>query len=74
MESDHLSDEAVAALLKALAAEHGGRVAIEHVDGHWRAGFAVRDELGEIVIRLSVDAPDRAAVMRKLWKVASHAP
>jgi hypothetical protein len=70
----HLSDEGVAALLGAEAAKRGGRFVIELVDGHWRAGFAVSNGLGEIVIQQATYGPNPANAMRKLLGRAAESP
>jgi hypothetical protein len=70
----HLSNETVVALLDAEAAKRGGKLVTELVDGHWRAGFAVPDELAEIVIRQAADGPDPATAMRKLLELAAESP
>jgi len=54
------------ALLDAHAAERGSRVAVQQVDGHWRAGFVVPDDLGESVIELSGSGPDPPAALHDL--------
>ena len=61
-----VNDDVVTALLDEHAAERGGRLAVERVDGHWRAGFVVRDDLGEAVIELPVEGPDPSAARREL--------
>jgi hypothetical protein len=70
----HLSDETVVVLLDAEAAKRGGKLVTELVDGHWRAGFAVPDELGEIVIRQAADGLDPPTAMRKLLELAAESP
>ena len=70
----HRSDETVVALLDAEAAMRGGRLVVERVDGRWRAGFAVPDELGEIVIRQATNGPDPATTMRKLLELVAESP
>ena len=62
----HANDEAITVLLDAHAAERGGRVVVEQVDGHWRAGFLIPDDLGESVIALSGSGPDPQAARRQL--------
>ena len=54
------------ALLDAQAVERGGRVAVEQVDGRWRAGIVVPDDLGEAVIELSGDGPDAPSALHQL--------
>ena len=74
VERRHRSDETVVALLDAEAAKRGGRLAIERVDGRWRVGFAVPDELGEIVIRQATAGPDPVRAMRKLLELVAESP
>ena len=62
----NLNEEAVMALLEAHAAERGGTVAVERVDGHWRAGFVLPDDLGESVVALAAEGPDASAACREL--------
>ena len=62
----HPNEEAVMALLEAHAAERGGTVAVERVDGHWRAGFVLPDDLGESVVALPAEGPDPSAARREL--------
>jgi len=61
-----VDDQAVLALLDAHAAERGGRVVIEEVNGRWRAGFVVQDDLGEGAIELSGSGRDRPAALHQL--------
>jgi hypothetical protein len=58
------------ALLDEQAAKQGAMLAIERVDGHWRAGFAALDRLGEYVITQRAYGPDRSAALRQLLALA----
>ena len=66
LKREELNDHAVMALLDEHAAERGGRLAVEPIDGRWRAGFAVPDDLGESVIARPVEGPDPPAARREL--------
>ena len=72
-----LNEEAVMALLEAHAAERGGRLAVERVDGRWRAGFV----LPIIAAARSPTVPHRpwlAAVLEQLvamqFRPCEHKP
>jgi len=58
--------------LKAEAARSGMGIAVDRVDGHWRAGFLSTDELGEAVFVLHATGPDRATAIRRLAKLATE--
>jgi len=74
MSVDGASYRKLVARLNAEAARRGGKVAVERVDGHWRAGFVVRDDLGENVILLEVSGPDRDSALRRLTELAADQP
>lgn len=52
--------------LKQHAAHRGMRVAVDHVDGHWRAGFLHVNEVGEWVFVLHAIGPDEETAIRRL--------
>ena len=41
-------------------------LAVDHIDGHWRAGFLVTNELGERVFALQALGPDESTALRRL--------
>ena len=73
LKSEQLTDEVVMALLDEHAVELGGRLAVERVDGRWRAGFVVLDGVGESVIALPAEAPHPTAARRELLIRAAEA-
>jgi hypothetical protein len=73
LKPEQLNDEAVMALLDEYAVEPGGRLAIERIDGRWRAGFAVLDDVGESVIALPAEGPYPSAARWELFMRAAEA-
>lgn len=73
LKSEQLNDEAVMALLREHAVELGGRLAVEPIDGRWRAGFVVLDGVGESVITLPAEGPHPSAARRELLIRAAEA-
>jgi hypothetical protein len=73
LKREELNDDAVVALLYEHAAERAGKLAVERVDGHWRAGFVVPNDLGESVIELPTEGPDPSAARRELLIRAAEA-
>lgn len=58
--------------LEQQAARHGMRLAVDHIDGHWRAGFVTTDEGGEAVFTLHASGPDEGTAIRRLAKLAAN--
>jgi len=42
------------------------RVAVDRVDGHWRAGLLQANELGESVFVIHATGPDEGTAIRRL--------
>jgi hypothetical protein len=55
--------------LEERAGRSGLRLAVDHVDGHWRAGFLVTDELGESGFALHGGGPDDEAAVGALARL-----
>ena len=60
------------ARLEEQAAERGMRIAVDRVDGHWRAGFLQTNELGESVFVLHTSGPDEDAALRRLAQLVAE--
>jgi hypothetical protein len=54
------------ARLETEAAERGMRVAVDRVNGHWRAGLLQANELGESVFVIHATGPDEGTAIRRL--------
>jgi hypothetical protein len=52
--------------LRERARTNGMRLAVERVNGHWRAGFVVTDGAGEAVFELLANGPDESSAVRAL--------
>jgi len=73
--NDASDDEILTALLEAEAARRAAKLAVGFVDGRWRAGFVVQDDLGELVIELGAYAPTCVEALETLAeRVASERP
>ena len=59
------------ARLEEQAAKNGMRLAVDHVDGHWRAGFLTRNAVGEWVFALHATGPDEDTAVRGLARLVS---
>jgi len=64
VDDGHATDEFTR--LEERAADSGMEIAVDRVNGHWRAGFLTTDELGEAVFVLHATGPDRATAIRNL--------
>jgi hypothetical protein len=53
------------------AAKRGLLLAVERVNGHWRAGFVVRNGVGEHVFVLHAIGPDEDTAIRRLSMLAA---
>jgi hypothetical protein len=60
--------------LEEQAAMGGMTVAIDRVDGHWRAGFLSPSDFEESAFTLHATGPDKATAIRRLAKLANHEP
>jgi len=54
------------ARLEELAAESGMQIAVDRVDGHWRAGFLYTNELREPVFAVHAMGPDESTAIDRL--------
>ena len=64
MDYEHVTNQL--AQLEELAAKSGMRIAVDRVDGHWRAGFLHTNELGESVFAVHVTGPDECTAIDRL--------
>jgi hypothetical protein len=73
MEAEHENSELLTRL-EEQAANRGMTVAIDRVDGHWRAGFLSPDDVQEPVFVLHASGPDRATAIRRLATLVTKHP
>jgi hypothetical protein len=70
VDAEHETSELLARL-EEQAAKAGMTIAVDRVDGHWRAGFLSPSDFEESVFALHASGPDRATAIRRLAKLAS---
>jgi hypothetical protein len=58
--------------LEEQAAETGMKLAIERLNGHWRAGFVVANCNGDCVFALHAVAPDEDTAVQKLADIVAR--
>ncbi len=73
MEAEHETSELLTRL-EEQAANRGMTVAVDRVNGHWRAGFLSPDEVQEPVFVLHASGPDRATAIRQLARLVTEQP
>ena len=73
MDAEHETSELLTRL-EEQAATRGMTVAVDRVDGHWRAGFLSPDDFEESAFVLHASGPDRATAIRRLAKLATDQP
>ncbi len=69
VDSEHRSDEL--RRLEERAAKGGMTLAVGRIDGAWRAGFVVTNDLGESIFVLHASGPDEGTAVRRLAKLAA---
>ena len=57
--------------LEEQAAKRGMTIAVDCVDGQWRAGFVSPGDFEEAVFVLHASGPDRATAIRRLAELAT---
>jgi hypothetical protein len=57
--------------LEERAAKGGMTLAAGRIDGYWRAGFVVTNDLGESIFVLHASGPDECTAVRGLAKLAA---
>ena len=57
--------------LEERAAKGGMTLAVGQIDGSWRAGFVVTNDLGESIFVLHASGPDEGTAVRRLAKLAA---
>jgi len=57
--------------LEERAAKGGMTLAVGRIDGYWRAGFVVTNDLGESIFVLHASGPDECTAVRRLAKLAA---
>ena len=72
MDAERATAEELLGQLQQYAARTGTTIAIDRVDGHWRAGF-IANQLGEVVFVLHAVGPDESTAIRNLAKIAGQA-
>lgn len=57
--------------LERQAAKSGMSIAVDRVNGHWRAGFLMTNEVGEPVFGLHAVGPDEGTAITRLAELAA---
>jgi hypothetical protein len=73
MDAEHETSELLTRL-EEQAANRGMTVAVDRVDGHWRAGFLSPYDVQESVFVLHASGPDRATAIRQLARLVTKQP
>ena len=69
MDDGHATEQF--ARLEEQAARNGMRLAVDRVNGHWRAGFLATNELGEAEFVLRASGPDEGTAIGRLAELAA---